>query len=172
MGGEHSHEISVPQLLWFGIDSALNIFPQTIAQSLTYLNDKAVYRTAPATPGLLNIWLLNIQCSWMIHCTNLKRFPQYLKCPRVNHSITSDENSPRPPCERPGIPSRGPASLWVTSSVSKWMGGRGSRSLLENVQKEAAFSLVWLPLVNQGSVINATGLSCLVFKLPWAALEV
>ena len=105
------------------------------------------------------IWLLNIQGTWMIHCTNLKRFPQYLKCPRVNHSITSDENSPRPPYERPGIPSRGPASLWVTSSVSKCVGG-GSRPLLENVQKEAAFSSVWLPLVNQGSVINATGLSC------------
>ena len=70
-----------------------------------------------------NIWLLNIQFPWMIHCTNLNRFPQYLKCPKVNHSITYDENSPRPPCERPGIPSRGPASLWVTSSVSKWGGG-------------------------------------------------
>ena len=69
-----------------------------------------------------NIWLLNIQCSWMIHCTNLKRFPRYLKCPIVNHSITSDENSLRPPCKRPGIPSRGPASLWVISSVSKWVG--------------------------------------------------
>ena len=66
-----------------------------------------------------NFWLLNIKCPWMIHCTNLKRFPQYLKCPRANHSITSDENSPRPPCERPGLPSRGPASLGVTSSVSK-----------------------------------------------------
>ena len=55
MGGEHSLEISAPQLLWFGIDSTLNIFPQTIAQSLTYLNDEAVYRTAPATPGLLKI---------------------------------------------------------------------------------------------------------------------
>ena len=42
-----------------------------------------------------NIWLLNIKCPWMIHCTNLKRFPQYLKCPRVNLSITSDENSPQ-----------------------------------------------------------------------------
>ena len=40
----------------------------------------------------------------MIHCTNLKSFPQYLKCPRVNHSITSDENSPRPPFKRPGLP--------------------------------------------------------------------
>ena len=58
MGGEHSLEISAPQLLWFGIDSALNIFPQTIAQSLTYLNDKAVYRTAPATPRLLITALL------------------------------------------------------------------------------------------------------------------
>ena len=58
MGGEHSLKISAPQLLRFGIDSALNIFPQTIAQLLTYLNDKAVYRTAPATPGLLNIFFL------------------------------------------------------------------------------------------------------------------
>ena len=58
----------------------------------------------------------------MIHCTNLKRFPQYFKCPRVNHSITSDENSLRPPCERPGIPSRAPASLSVILSVSKWVG--------------------------------------------------
>ena len=50
------------------------------------------------------IWLLNIQCTWMIHCTNLKWFPQYLKCPRVNHSITSDENSPRPPFKSLGFP--------------------------------------------------------------------
>ena len=55
VGEEHSLKLSAPQLLWFGIDSALNIFPQTIAQSLTYLNDEAVYRTAPATPGLLKI---------------------------------------------------------------------------------------------------------------------
>ena len=59
-----------------------------------------------------NIWLMNIQCPWMIHCTNLKRFPQYLKCPRVNHFWWEFP---------PGLPSRGPASLWVTSSVSKWV---------------------------------------------------
>ena len=50
VGDEHSLKISAPQLLWFGIDSALNIFPQTIT---FLLNHEAVYRTAPATPGLL-----------------------------------------------------------------------------------------------------------------------
>mgnify|MGYP007121918953 CR=1 FL=1 len=90
----------------------------------------------------------------MIHCTNLKRFPQYLKCPRVNHSITSDENSPRPPFKRPGL------SLSYLKCLQ--MGG-GSRPLLENVQKEAAFSSVWLPLVDQRFVINATELPRLIF---------
>ena len=102
-----------------------------------------------------NIWLLNIQCPWMIHCTNLKRFPQYLKCPRVNHSITSDENSPRPPFKRPGL------SLSYLKCLQ--MGGGGSRPLLENVQKETAFSSVWLPLVDQRFVINATELPRLIF---------
>ena len=41
--------------------------------------------------------------------------------------------------------------------------GGGSRPLLENVQKEAAFSSVWLPLVDQRFVINATGLLRLIF---------
>ena len=41
--------------------------------------------------------------------------------------------------------------------------GGGSRPLLENVQKEAAFSSVWLPLVDQRFVINATGLPRLFF---------
>ena len=102
-----------------------------------------------------NIWLLNTQCPWMIHCTNLKRFPQYLKCPRVNHSITSDENSPRPPFKRPGL------SLSYLKCLQ--MCGGGSRPLLENVQKEAAFSSVWLPLVDQRFVINATELPRLIF---------
>ena len=56
VGGEHSLKISDPQLLWFGIDSALNIFPQAMSylfSYLSYLNHEAVYRTAPATPGLL-----------------------------------------------------------------------------------------------------------------------
>ena len=48
VGGEHSLKISAPQLLWFGIDSALNIFPQTITFLINY---EAVYRTALATPG-------------------------------------------------------------------------------------------------------------------------
>ena len=41
--------------------------------------------------------------------------------------------------------------------------GGGSRPLLENVQKEAAFSSVWLPLVDQRFVINATELPRLIF---------
>ena len=101
------------------------------------------------------IWLLNIQCTWMIHCTNLKWFPQYLKCPRVNHSITSDENSPRPPFKSLGFP--------LSYLKCLHMGEGGSRPLLENVQKEAAFSSVWLPLVDQRFVINATGLLRLIF---------
>ena len=35
--GEHFLKISAPQLLWFGIDSTLNIFPQTMSQSVNEL---------------------------------------------------------------------------------------------------------------------------------------
>ena len=37
VGGEHSLKISAPQLLWFGIDSTLNIFPQTITEGVNQL---------------------------------------------------------------------------------------------------------------------------------------
>ena len=50
MRDERSLKISALWLFRFRIDSALNIFPQTITQLVNY---KAVYRTAPATPGLL-----------------------------------------------------------------------------------------------------------------------
>ena len=57
VGGEHSLKMSAPQLLWFGIDSTLNIFPQTIAE---LMNESVNYggdcRTAPAKPGLLIIY--------------------------------------------------------------------------------------------------------------------
>ena len=54
VGGEHSLKISAPQLLWFGIDSTLNIFPQTMTQLMNQsVNYGGHYRTAPATPGLL-----------------------------------------------------------------------------------------------------------------------
>ena len=57
VGGEHSLKISAPQLLWFGIDSTLNIFPQTISESVNELiNHGGDCRTAPATPGLLTIY--------------------------------------------------------------------------------------------------------------------
>ena len=55
VGGEHSLKISAPQLLWFGIDSTLNIFPQTMTELINQLiNHGGDRRTAPATPGLLN----------------------------------------------------------------------------------------------------------------------
>ena len=54
VGGEHSLKISAPQLLWFGIDSTLNIFPQTMTHLMNELiSDGGDCRTAPATPGLL-----------------------------------------------------------------------------------------------------------------------
>ena len=40
VGGEHSLKISAPQLLWFGIDSTLNIFPQTMTQ---LMNERVNY---------------------------------------------------------------------------------------------------------------------------------
>ena len=58
VGGEHSVKISSPQLLWFGIDSTLNIFPQTMTESVNEsVNDGGDWRTAPASPGLLNMCL-------------------------------------------------------------------------------------------------------------------
>ena len=57
------------------IDSALNIFAQTMTR---LMNNKAVYRTAPATPGLLNIYLtfdkfinLNMQMSQASSASNV-----------------------------------------------------------------------------------------------------
>ena len=54
MGYEHSLKISAPQLLRFGIDSVLKILNERMTQLINELmNDGGVYRTAPATPGLL-----------------------------------------------------------------------------------------------------------------------
>ena len=59
VGGEHSLKMSAPQLLWFGIDSTLNIFPQTMSELINQLiNYGGDCRTAPATPGLLNIYII------------------------------------------------------------------------------------------------------------------
>ena len=52
VGGEHSLKISAPQFWRFGIDSFLKILNERMTE---IMNDKAVYRTASATPGLLNI---------------------------------------------------------------------------------------------------------------------
>ena len=52
VGGEH-----YPQLFWFGIDSVLKILNKRITDSVNkWNNDKDVFRTAPATLGLINIW--------------------------------------------------------------------------------------------------------------------
>ena len=62
MGGEHSFKISAPQLLWFGIDSTLNIFPQTMTESVNEsINYGGDCRTAPATPGLLIRLMLSVR---------------------------------------------------------------------------------------------------------------
>ena len=54
VGGEHSLKISAPHLLRFGIDSVLKILSKRITYQINELmNDEGVYRTAPATPGLL-----------------------------------------------------------------------------------------------------------------------
>ena len=58
VGGEHSIQISSPQLLWFGKDSVLKILHERITNSMNepinqWINDKGVYRTAAATSGLL-----------------------------------------------------------------------------------------------------------------------
>ena len=37
VGGEHSLKISAPQLLWFGIDSVLKIFPETMTELINQL---------------------------------------------------------------------------------------------------------------------------------------
>ena len=56
-GGEPSFKISYPYFLRFGSEGVLKIFPQRMTDSLTDSgNDKGVCRTAPPTPGLLNIY--------------------------------------------------------------------------------------------------------------------
>ena len=56
VGGERSLKISAPQLLWFGIDSTLNIFPQTMNElinELTSLLRRLQAQTLPdATPPI------------------------------------------------------------------------------------------------------------------------
>ena len=52
VGGEHFLKISVLKLFRFGIDSVLKILNERMTEQMNY---KGVYRTAPATPGLLNI---------------------------------------------------------------------------------------------------------------------
>ena len=42
VGGENSLKNLAPQLLWFGIDSTLNIFQQTIAELINQLITEVV----------------------------------------------------------------------------------------------------------------------------------
>ena len=67
VGGEHYLQISAPQLLWFGFDSALKIFPQTMSHSVNEsINDGGDCRTAPATPGLLIMKdLIRVFCTFL-----------------------------------------------------------------------------------------------------------
>ena len=50
LGGEHSLKISAPCLLRFVIYDNMKIWRKRLTD---LMSDKAVYRTAPATPGLL-----------------------------------------------------------------------------------------------------------------------
>ena len=55
-GGEHSLKISAPYLLLFVIYDIMKIWRKRLTELTNEsINDKAVYRTAPATPGLLKI---------------------------------------------------------------------------------------------------------------------
>ena len=55
VGGEHCLKISAPQLLRFVIYDILKIWRKRLTHWLNEsVNDEGVYRTAPATPGLLN----------------------------------------------------------------------------------------------------------------------
>ena len=54
--GEHSLKISDPWLLLFVIYDIMKIWRKRLTDWINqWISDKAVYRTAPATPGLLNI---------------------------------------------------------------------------------------------------------------------
>ena len=54
VGVELSLKVSAPQLLWFGINSVLKILNKSMTKSINQsIDDKGVYRIAPATPGLL-----------------------------------------------------------------------------------------------------------------------
>ena len=54
-GGEHSLKMSAPYLLWFECNDVLKVWRKRITELINEsINYEGVYRTAPATPGLLN----------------------------------------------------------------------------------------------------------------------
>ena len=59
VGGNNSLKISAPKLLRCGMDLVLYILKKRITDLYMnqWINDKGVYRTAPATSGLLNIYI-------------------------------------------------------------------------------------------------------------------
>ena len=50
---ENPLKISAPYLFWFGIDSVWDIFELKDYSVTEWMNDGGDWRTAPATPGLL-----------------------------------------------------------------------------------------------------------------------
>ena len=71
-GGEHSLKISAPLLLRFVIYDIMKIWRKRMTDSLNELmNGKAVYRTAPATPGLLKKVTLRGQKTYNIQTFQL-----------------------------------------------------------------------------------------------------
>ena len=74
VGVEHYLKISASQLLRFGMDSVWKILIYRITQLMNELmneliNHEGVYRTAPATPGLLK----TVGLSKTVHFSDLKK---------------------------------------------------------------------------------------------------
>ena len=56
-GGEPSLKIPAPQLLQFGSEGVLKIWMKRLTHLITWLiSNGGVYRTAPSSPGLFNIY--------------------------------------------------------------------------------------------------------------------
>ena len=73
MGGEHFLKMSAPQLLGLGIESVLMILNKRITQWMNqWISDKDVCRTAPATPGLLSIYVGFLECLKYIYILSNK----------------------------------------------------------------------------------------------------
>ena len=79
--GEHSLKFFAPQLLRFVKDSVLKILEGWLNnESMNeWFNDKGVFRTAPATPGLLKIALKTWLCKRFVNFNSILKSASHLK---------------------------------------------------------------------------------------------